>query len=141
MYLDSAYIAKFYLNEPDAVRVRHVISTASVRTSSMWAMGEVACCFHRHLREGRLSGGQYRSLLQAFLRHCEQEVWTLIPISGRLLQRVTALLRTLPGTVPLRAGDAIHLTTAMEQGEHEIWTSDRHVLAAAGHFGLAGRSA
>jgi predicted nucleic acid-binding protein len=42
--------------------------------------------------------------------------------------------------VPLRAGDAIHTATALETGETEIWTNDRHLLAAVAHFGLAGRS-
>ena len=46
-----------------------------------------------------------------------------------------------PADVPLRAGDAIHAATALETGETEIWTSDRHLLAAVAHFGLAGRSA
>ncbi len=40
-----------------------------------------------------------------------------------------------------RAGDAIHTATALETGETEIWTNDRHLLAAVAHFGLAGRSA
>jgi predicted nucleic acid-binding protein len=41
----------------------------------------------------------------------------------------------------VRAGDAIHTATALETGETEIWTNDRHLLAAVAHFGLAGRSA
>ena len=43
-----------------------------------------------------------------------------------------------PADVPLRAGDAIHTATALETGE--IWTNNRHLLAAVAHFGLAGRS-
>lgn len=46
-----------------------------------------------------------------------------------------------PPYVPLRAGDASHTATALETGEAEIWTNDRHLLAAVAHFGLAGRSA
>ena len=48
------------------------------------------------------------------------------------------LIRSPPPDVPLRAGDAIHTATALET---EIWTNDRHLLAAVAHFGLAGRSA
>jgi predicted nucleic acid-binding protein len=40
----------------------------------------------------------------------------------------------------LRAGDAIHLASARHEGFSEIWTNDRHMLKAASHFGLAGRS-
>ena len=34
MYLDSAYIAKFYLNEPDSPSVRTLIQNADSRASS-----------------------------------------------------------------------------------------------------------
>ena len=46
-----------------------------------------------------------------------------------------------PAGRPLRDGDAIHTATALETGETQIWTNDRHLLAAVAHFGLAGRSA
>jgi predicted nucleic acid-binding protein len=41
----------------------------------------------------------------------------------------------------LASRDAIHTATALETGETEIWTNDRHLLAAVAHFGHAGRSA
>jgi hypothetical protein len=37
-------------------------------------------------------------------------------------------------------GDAIHLVTALEASFPEIWSNDRHLLGAAEHFGLRGRS-
>lgn len=37
-------------------------------------------------------------------------------------------------------GDAIHLVTALEASLPEIWSNDRHLLGAAEHFGLRGRS-
>ena len=40
----------------------------------------------------------------------------------------------------LRAGDAVHLMTAVDAGFKEVWTNDRHMLAAASSFGLRGRS-
>ena len=36
----------------------------------------------------------------------------------------------------LRTADAVHLVTAHETGELEVWTNDRRTLAAASHFGL-----
>jgi len=141
MYVDSAYIAKFYLNEPDSPQVRAAFAGAPALVSSMWALGEVACAFHRHLREGSLDASQYRTMLNAFLQHVDGRIWTFVPVTERLLRRTTSLLATLPATVHLRTGDALHLTTAMDLGEREIWTSDRHVLAGARHFGLTGRTA
>jgi hypothetical protein len=54
---------------------------------------------------------------------------------------MSSLVSTAPSGVYLRAADAVHLTTAQDLGEHEIWTNDRHMLAAASHFGLTGRTA
>jgi hypothetical protein len=35
---------------------------------------------------------------------------------------------------------AVHLATASELEDGEVWTNDRHMLAAAPYFGLAGKS-
>jgi len=43
-----------------------------------------------------------------------------------------------PGS-PLCTADAVEVTTAHEVGESEVWTSDRHMLAAATYFGLTVR--
>jgi predicted nucleic acid-binding protein len=140
MYLDSAYIAKFYVNERDSTAVREVIRTADSLTSSSWALGEVACSFHRHMREGSLSRDQFRQLLDAFLEHVDRGVWSLIPVSERILRRTAISIGSTAEGIYLRAADAIHLATAQESGDREVWTNDRHMLAAASHFGLIGRS-
>jgi predicted nucleic acid-binding protein len=140
MYLDSAYIAKYYVNEPDSPVVRALISTAKVLISSAWATGEVACVFHRHRREGSLKTEHFQQLLDAFLEHVEAGFWTLLPINDSLLRRTALLIGAAPPSVYLRSGDAIHLATVQDAGEREIWTSDRHMLAAATHLGIRGRS-
>jgi len=140
VYLDSAYIAKFYVNERDAPAVREHIREAEHVCSSSWALVEVACVFHRHMREGALTRAQGRELMDLFRAHVEDDLWHLIPASEALLRRTAMMVRTLAKEVPLRAGDAIHLATALEAGESEIWTNDRHLLSAAGHVGLTGRS-
>jgi predicted nucleic acid-binding protein len=139
MYLDSAYIAKFYLNEPDSGAVRSLIATADALVSSSWALAEVPSVFHRHMREGSLNARQFRELLDSFLDHVEGGVWTLIPVGEHVLRRVVSIIRALPRDVHLRAGDALHLATASDADEREIWTNDRRLLAAADHVGLAGR--
>ena len=40
----------------------------------------------------------------------------------------------------IRSADAIHLVSAAEADETEIWTADRGMLVAAPGFGLTGRS-
>lgn len=141
MYLDSAYIAKYYVNEPDADAVRTLIREATGICSSAWALTEVTAVFHRHVREGSLSAAQGRELMDLFRTHVEGGLWSLAPVSDALLRTTTTLIRGLPKTVPLRAGDALHLATALDLGEPAIWTNDRHLLAAASHAGIAGLSA
>jgi predicted nucleic acid-binding protein len=141
MYLDSAYIAKYYVNERDATAVRKLIARAPYVCSSAWALAEVTCVFHRHVREGFLTVAQGRELASLFLTHAEAGFWNLAPITDALIRRTVALIRRLPENVPLRAGDAIHLATALDAGETEIWTNDRHLLAAAAHAGLDARTA
>jgi predicted nucleic acid-binding protein len=140
MYLDSAHVAKFYVNEPDAVAVRKLIRRAPMVCSSSWALLGVTCVFHRHVREGSLTAAQGRELMEVFRGHVDGDMWNLVPVSDVLLRKSIALIRGLPPGVALRAGDAIHLATALDVGEPEIWTNDRHLLAAATHFGLVGKS-
>ena len=52
--------------------------------------------------------------------------------------------RRLDGYVAAHAGEAVVANAlreaAIEAGEPEIWTNDRHLLAASAHCGIAGRS-
>jgi predicted nucleic acid-binding protein len=141
MYLDAAYVAKFYLNEADSPRIRTALRDASALVSSSWTVAETGSAFHRHLREGHITAAQYRELLKAFLDHVDLGFWHMIPVSDTVIRRMTSLLSSLPATLFLRAGDAIQPATASEIGAAEVWTNNRHMLAAASHFGLSGRSA
>ena len=141
MYLDSAYIAKYYVNEPDSSAVRKAIRHASHLCSSSWALVEVTCVVRRHVREGSLTLAQGRELIDLFRSHVEKDVWNLIPVTESLLRKTATLIRAIPAHVPLRAGDAIHIATALDTCEPEIWTNDRHLLAAVTFFGIAGRTA
>lgn len=71
MYLDSAYLAKFYVNEPDALAVRKAMAPATYICSSSWALIEVTSVFHRHAREGALTVPQGRDLADLFRTHVD----------------------------------------------------------------------
>ena len=140
LYLDSAYIAKCYLAEPDSVKVRELVRSASGLYSSALCVAEIACVIHRKVREGSFDAGTASFLRKYFRNDLKNEVWELIPITDHLLDGVEILIKSLPTGSFIRAGDAIHLASAMEAGLDEIWTNDRHLLAAANHAGLRGRS-
>jgi predicted nucleic acid-binding protein len=140
MYIDSAYIVKYYVHEPGSAAVREILREAELPVSSALAIAEVTCAFHRRFREGNLTGDLFREVLGSFLKHVEAGAWSMAPVDDRVLRRVSRMLRLAPASLCLRGGDAVHLATALEIGEREVWTSDRHMLAAAPHFGLAGRT-
>ena len=138
-YFDSAYVAKCYLNEPDSTMVRALARSSEGVTSSALCIAELACTVHRKIREGTLSPLEALTLRQYFMSHIASEIWLLIPISNRILRQVELLTRSLPQTMPLRALDAIHIASAIDEAFAEIWTNDHRLLAAAAHFGLKGR--
>lgn len=140
MYLDTSYIAKFYFNEPESGQVRELVRTADTIHSSLWAMAEFHGVIHRRLREGLSSLGDARDLSSRFSQHVEDGLWKLIPVNEALLRRTSALIVSAPPNLFIRTADAVHLVTAFEAGEREVWTNDRHMLEAAAYFGLIGRS-
>ena len=140
MYLDTSYIAKFYFNESESPRVRELVRTAGTIHSSVWALAEFHGVIHRRRREGFLSPKDAEELSSRFYEHVQAGLWKLMPVSEALLRRTSALMVSAPPDLLLRTADAVHLTSACDAGEREVWTSDRHMLAAAGYFGVTGRS-
>ena len=140
MYLDTSYIAKFYCNEPESPRVRELVRTGDTVHSSVWALAEYHGVIHRRLREGSLSRSDAHELSSRFYQHVHEGLWKLIPVHEALLRRTSALIVSAPPDLFLRTADAVHLVTAHEIGERDVWTNDRHMLASASYFGLTGRS-
>lgn len=138
IYFDSAYVAKFYLNEPGQAAVRACAIQAGEVAICALAVAEVNAVFHRKLREGFLTAHELAIFVAEFDRDVQQGHWKLLPLTPGLLEQVARAYRTLPATVFLRSADALHLICARENGFTEIHSNDRHLLAAAPHFGLKG---
>ena len=112
--------------------------------------GHIACCeigkvelaavFHRHLREKRLNSRQYGVVMRQFASDLDQGLWTWLPRAAQVLSFAQKRYEDLSAKVFLRAADAMHLCCAAENGFDEIFTNDRHMLAACSAFGLAGRN-
>ena len=60
-------------------------------------------------------------------------------MTAKILRQVETLTRILPRHAVLRAGDEIHLASAMDAGFQEIWTNERRLVTVAEHFGVKGR--
>ncbi len=138
LYFDTAYLAKCYLNEPGAQQVRQLAASAPGLAASEWARVEFFAVLHRNLREGKLTQAQMQQIISYFRQDEANGVITWLPLSPLLLAQTCQRIQALPATIYLRAADALHLSCATENGFLEIYSSDRHLLAAASHFHLTG---
>lgn len=139
-YFDSAFIVRSYVEDELTPPVRAAMAGIDLLHSSEFCLAEVASAIHRNYREDAISAKQAAASLQEFERHVEEGFWQLLPLNRVVLESVLNSYATLSRTVYLRAADAIHLATARAAGFREIWSNDKHMLAAAKHFGLKGRS-
>src|SRR5262245_43399670 len=133
-YFDSAYIAKFYLEEPDSGAVcRLAESLGRVHCVAIGRV-EVASAFHRKLQEGALTGPSFRAVMAQFSWDSAHGLWTWIPVTSRLIEAATRAMEGLSRSVALRSADALHLACAQQQGLRDVYTGDRHMTAAAPYF-------
>lgn len=138
IYFDAAYIAKCYLNEPGADRIREVAYAAEGLASCALARLEFAAILKRHVRERHLTRRELKAILRDFEEDEQSGVWHWLAITPELLQKAREVVLDVPSTVFLRSGDALHLACAEEHGFPEVYTNDRHMLRAARYFHLAG---
>jgi predicted nucleic acid-binding protein len=138
IYFDAAYIAKCYLNEPGADRVREVAYGADGLASCELARLAFASILGRHLRERHVTRREVTAILKDFEDDEQSGVWQWFGVSSELLEKARRAVLGMPSTVFLRPGDALHLACAEEHGFQEVYTNDRHMLKAARHFHLTG---
>jgi hypothetical protein len=138
IYFDAAYVAKCYLNEPGADRVREVAYAADGLASCELARLEFASILKRHVREHHVTRREMRAILRDFEDDEQNGVWQWFSVTSELLEQARKAVLDLPSTVFVRSGDALHLACAEEQGFQQVYTNDRHMLKAARHFHLTG---
>ena len=138
IYFDSTYLAKCYLPEAGHREVRAVALKAGSLQSVALAKTEVASVFHRHLREGRLRASEVAEYMRQFSQDCTDGIISFLPITPELLEATCSSYQSLPASLFLRSADCLHLCAAVEAGCKEIYSNDRHLLAAAPHFKLKG---
>ena len=140
LYFDSAYLVKCYLEDPDSSKVRKLVQRAEIVSSSALCIAEVSCALHRAVREKSITKNEASHVRRTFFEDVSLGILRLIPVSEGILRTVEAVVAKLPQTIFLRAGDAVHLASAQQEGFSKIWSNDRHMLRAAPHFGVTGCS-
>jgi predicted nucleic acid-binding protein len=139
MYLDTTLLAKQYVKEPDSVEAQAFVARAGqIPSCSELTRMELTATFHRKLREKQITTDQLESLRQQFEFDVLDGRIQWLPLTQIIIHRVEQIFFELPANVFLRTGDAIHLATAAEAGFKEIYSNDKHLLAAATLFKLKG---
>jgi predicted nucleic acid-binding protein len=138
IYFDGAYIAKCYLNEPGADRVRQVAYGADGLGSCELARLEFASIVKRHLREHHLTRREATAILKDFEHDENDGVWLWFGVTSALIEKARDVILKIPGQVFVRSADALHLACAQEHGFADVYTNDRHMLLAAKYFQLNG---
>lgn len=138
IYLDSSYLVRLYIRQPGSDAV----------VAHLTGMRHFVCCLHgqlevvsalkRQQREGGTDARGVRAALAELARDETARLLAWLPIEPALITFAREKMASLPPAVFLRAADALHLACATEAGCKEIYSHDRHLLAAAPHFGLRG---
>jgi predicted nucleic acid-binding protein len=138
IYLDSSYLVKLYADEPGAEAVTAWAEGKGLFACAAHGRLELFSAFKRHQREGSLTS----SRLLALVRQVEDDetsgLVSWLPLTTELITTACRQTVALSPTVFLRAADALHLACAADAGLRQIYSHDRHLLAAAPHFGLKG---
>ncbi|MDK3161903.1 type II toxin-antitoxin system VapC family toxin [Kamptonema cortianum] len=138
LYFDSTYIFKIQCNEFGTPEVRACAAHANCVASALHGRAEFISACHRKIRESSGTHGQLRAMLAQMQMETDQGALKWLPITAEMIAHVESVVQDAPASCYLRASDAIHLACAAQNGFQEIYSNDRHLLAAAPLFGLRG---
>jgi predicted nucleic acid-binding protein len=137
---DTAFLLKLYWSENGSDAVRTHASNIDVIVCSLHGKAELIAAAHRKFREGHATKVQIKALLEQIETDQQAGALHWLPISDHHLQRIATAFSKAPADLFLRAADALHLASATEERFPEIYSNDRHLLAAAPLFGLSGEN-
>lgn len=137
IYFDTSYLARLYIDDHGFAEVR-ALATRQPVAAAVFGRSETVAALHRAYRERRSSEQVFRQQVRQFQEDCTQSAFTWLPLSPTVFQRVEEVYLHAPASAFLRAADALHLACAHEYCFKEIYSNDRHLLAAAPLFGIKG---
>jgi len=139
IYLDTSYIVKCYVAEPGSAQVLEWLAGRTGLVCAWHGRLEFFAAIHRHFQNRRLTATEKRRVLHQLAVDEEQGLWNWLPLSYPLVKQACDVVSRLTPHACLRAADALHLVAATHAGCREIYSHDRHLLAAASHFGITAR--
>ena len=130
VFFDTSALAKRYVEEDGSEQVRALCAEADALGFSVLVLPELISTLCRLVREGRLSGRDYRSLKSAV--HADLSDADLCDLSQEAFEKTLICLERHP----LRAFDALHVGIALVYQPDLFVSADRRQVEAAGREGL-----
>jgi predicted nucleic acid-binding protein len=138
IYFDTSYLVRLYLKDNGYEAVRKLAAEAPALASAWHGQAETIAALHRAYREGRFTAERYLFVLEQFKKEQNSPHFCWCALTDRVQARFEKAFQSAPPSIFLRSADALHLACAAEHGFMEVYSNDRHFLAAASHFGLKG---
>ncbi len=137
-YFDVSYLAKLHWREPGTDEVLSLTRTLPSIACCLHGRAEFVAVGHRKIREKSADLQQARNVFAQLQQDTAGGGIVWLPLNSPVFRRVETVFLNDPGSVFLRASDALHLACAAEHGFKTVYSNDRHFLAAAPLFGLKG---
>ena len=136
LYLDTSFVAPLYIPEPDSDEVRRLIYSLSQEyiAISEWTCVEFSSMVARRVRMQQLGETEAQGLLAAFERISHTQFAILTP-SQADYRLADIFLRNF--ATGLRAGDALHLAIAKNNGAQHVYSLDQGLIKAAGLLNIS----
>ena len=128
--IDSSSFAKRYIQENGSDKLDELLQRASTLALSVILVPEIISGLNRRLREGSLTGNNYRKAKKQLLDDVRDA--TVLQLTPAVISQSVKLLENNV----LRAMDALHVACALEWEADLFATSDRRQFDAAINSGL-----
>ena len=139
VYLDTSFLVPLVIAEDssDAVEAYLLKMAPDDLVTSLWTRVELASLISRKQRMGELSEAQAASIRAEFARILSESFGMLTPSPADYTMAEELLARHKTG---LRAGDALHLAVASNQGGLQVLSLDQGLIKAARQLGLKAKT-
>jgi predicted nucleic acid-binding protein len=130
VFFDTSAFVKRYIEEPGSDRALEICGDAEHLVVSIICLPEMISTLSRLVREGKLSGDQYREIKDLIFD--DYDDIEVCDITGEVIRQTIRCLENNP----LRAMDGLHLGCALAVSPDLFVSSDRRQIEAARREGL-----
>lgn len=135
VYLDTSALAKIYVAEPESAVLEAALLGRRDLVVSDLAVTELTSLLMRRVREGDLARAAAGELYRAIGRDLVKGEFRRVELTADAHREAERLLLVLGSRIPLRAGDALHLSLATLGRARTLLTFDQRMIAAARALG------